>query len=345
MIQPLVSMSTQAEKSDNFQGLSEDDVITLRKKGLGNNLTLKTSRTLGQILHDNLFTFFNMVLVILGVLLVVFGAAIEAFITSGVLLINVVVASVQEVRAKKKLDHIALLTRPKAIVIRESREQEVDPAEIVCGDLLVVEPGDQIVVDGRVVSQGRLDVDESLLTGESRLVAKHEGDTVLSGSYCVTGRGVFEATMVGASSYANKLTLQARTFTRHLTPLQREVNLVIRVLLGLATFFGILLIINNTLSEVATLESIRQASVVFGLAPSSLFLMIVVAYAVGAVRIADKGALVQQANSIESLCNVDILCLDKTGTLTTNRLKLDELQPYSQPEISTVIRKLAPAAG
>jgi cation-transporting ATPase E len=344
MAQPFVWLPTSAgksaaersaaERSATLQGLSESDVIARRAQGLGNDVAFKTSRTLGQILRDNLFTFFNMVLVILGVLLISFGALVEALITSGVLLINVVVASMQEVRAKKKLDHIALLTRPKATVIRESREQEVDPSEIVWGDLVVVGPGDQIVVDGQVLSQGHLDVDESLLTGESRLVAKHEGDQVQSGSYCVTGRGIYEATRVGANSYANKLTMEARTFTRHLTPLQREVYLIIRVLLGLAAFFGILLVVDNALNNVPALESIRQASVIFGLAPSSLFLMIVVAYAVGAVRIANKGALVQQANSIESLCNIDILCLDKTGTLTTNRLKLDEIHPYSWPEIT-----------
>jgi len=333
MSQPIIWVPTPVERVVNFQGLSESEVIAQRKQGLGNNLTFKTSRSLGQILRENLFTFFNMVLVILGVLFVIFGESVEAFITSGVLLINVIVASVQEVRAKRMLDQIALLGRPKVTVIRESREQEIDPSEIVWGDLLIVESGDQIVVDGQIVSQGRLDVDESLLTGESRLVAKYEGDKVQSGSFCVTGRGVYQATRVGISSYANKLTSEARVFTRHLTPMQRELNLVIRVLLGLAAFFGTLLIIGNMLNQETALESIRQVSVLFGMAPSSLFLMIVVAYAVGAVRIANKGALVQQANSIESLCNVDILCLDKTGTLTTNRLKLDEIHPFSQPEI------------
>jgi len=318
------------EATTTLVGLSEEEVITRRGRGLGNNITYKTSRTLGQILKDNLFTFFNMVLVILGVLLVAFGSPTEALITSGVLLINVIVASVQEVQAKKKLDHIALLTRPTARVIREAEEREIDPNDIVWGDLVVVEPGAQIVVDGEVISHGRFDVDESLLTGESRLVAKHQGDKVLSGSFCVTGRGVFEATRVGVNSYANKLTMEARTFTRHLTPLQREVYLVIRVLLGLALFFGVLLVVDNALNGVPAVESVRQASVLFGLAPSSLFLMIVVAYAVGAVRIANKGALVQQANSVESLCNVNILCLDKTGTLTTNRLSLDELHAFPQ---------------
>jgi len=329
----------------NLRGLSEAEVIERRRRGLGNDITFKTSRSFGEILRANLFTFFNIVLVILGLLLLLFGSAVEAFITSGVLLINVLVSSFQEMRTKKKLDHIALLTRPKATVIREWRKQEVDPSEIVRGDLLAVEPGDQIVADGHVIGQERLALDESLLTGESRLIPKSEGAEVRSGSFCVTGWGVYEASRVGLKSYINKLTLEARIFTRHLTPLQREVNLVIRVLLGLAVSFGALLIISNALSDVTAIESIRQASVLFGLAPSSLFLMIVVAYAVGAARITGRGALVQQANSVESLCNVDILCLDKTGTLTTNRLELDEIYPYSWLDVPHTEAGLAELLG
>lgn len=330
MVQQILSMPVLAEQPPVFEGLSEGEVQARRSRGLGNNVEFGTSRTFRQILRENLFTFFNMVLIVLGVLLVIFGSPIDALITSGVLLINIVIAAVQEVRAKDKLDQIALLTRPRATVIREGRELEVDPSEIVMGDLLSVGPGDQIVVDGYVVSQGRFDVDESLITGESRLVAKHEGDQLYSGSYCVAGRGLYEATRVGISSFANKLTLEARTFTRHLTPLQRQVNLVIRILLALVFFFSILMVINNALNGIPAVESVREASVLFGMAPSSLFLMIVIAYAVGAVRIANKGALVQQANSVESLCNVNILCLDKTGTLTTNRINLDEIHAYDQ---------------
>lgn len=313
----------------DLRGLTEAEVAAHRAQGLGNNVTFKTSRTLGEILRENLFTFFNLVLFILGAVLVLFGSAVEGIITSGVLLVNVFIAAIQEVRAKNKLDEIALLGRPTATVIRGGREQTVDPSEIVRGDLIRVGPGDQFVVDGDLVTDDRLDVDESLLTGESHLVAKHAGDRVFSGSFCVTGRGIYRATRVGINSVANKLTLEARMFTRHLTPLQREVNLIIRILLALVFFFSILLLINNTMHDVPPLESVRSASVLFGLAPSSLFLMIVVAYAVGAVRIANQGALVQQANSVESLCNIDILCLDKTGTLTTNRINLEEIEPLA----------------
>jgi cation-transporting ATPase E len=312
-------------------GLSETEVVSRRSKGLGNDVEFRTSRPYRQIFLENVFTFFNIVLFILGLLLVLLGKPSEAFITTGVVFVNVIVATIQEVRAKQKLDQIALLTRPKAKVIREGQEREVDPAEIVLGDLLVVEPGDQIVVDGEITSDSRIDVDESLLTGESALVPKGPGEELYSGTFCVTGRASYEAKRVGADSVASQITVGARSYKREYTPLQREVNLIIRILLALILFLGALVIVGAVINERSVLDSVRATSVLFGLAPSSLFLMIVIAYAVGAVRIADKGALVQRANSIESLCNVTVLCLDKTGTLTANRIVLDEIRMVDNP--------------
>ncbi|MCD4785536.1 MAG: HAD-IC family P-type ATPase [Candidatus Eremiobacteraeota bacterium] len=309
-----------------IQGLTEAEAKKRRKDGHGNDIKIKTSRSYKEILKENLFTFFNIVLFILGLLLAIMGKPTEAIITSGVVFINVFIAIVQEVRAKKKLDQIALLTRPLAMIMRDGKEKKTDPSEIVLGDIVIAGPGDQILVDGKIVGHGRIDVDESLLTGESDLIPKEAGDTVLSGSFCATGKTMYEATKVGAESFANKLTKNARTFTREYTPLQKEIDLIIRILLAVILFFGILLTLRAILDEVSFLESVRMASVLFGLAPSSLFLMIVVAYAMGAVRIADKGALVQQANSVESLCNVDVLCLDKTGTLTTNKIKMNDMR-------------------
>ncbi len=312
-----------------IQGLSESEVLARRQRGEGNEFEFKTSRSYGEILRENLFTFFNIFLFGLGLILLFLGKPIEAIITSGTVLINVMVAVVQEVRAKKKLDHIALLTRPKATAIRGGVEREIDPSEIVLGDSLVVGPGDQIMVDGQVIGEGQMDVDESLLSGESKLIPKQTGDKVYSGSFCATGSAVYEVQKVGADSFANELTTSARAFTREFTPLQREVDLIVRVLLGVVIFFGILLLINFILEDANLLDTVRAASVVFGIAPSSLFLMIVVAYALGAMRIANKGALVQQINSVESLCHVTVLCLDKTGTLTTNRIQLDQIKPIN----------------
>ena len=260
----------------DIQGLSESEVLSRRQRGEGNDFEFKTSRSYSEILRENLFTFFNMVLIGLGIILFFLGKPIEAIITSGTVLINVLVAVIQEIRAKKKLDHIALLTRPKATVIREGGEKEIDPSEIVLGDALVVAPGDQIMVDGEVTGYGQMDVDESLLTGESKLIPKRAGDKVYSGSFCVSGGTVYEAQKVGADSLANELTTSARAFTREYTPLQREVDMIVRVLLGIVVFFGILLIINFILENANLLDTVRATSVVFGIAPSSLFLMIVV---------------------------------------------------------------------
>jgi cation-transporting ATPase E len=320
----------ESASPSHLQGLSEPEVLARRAEGLGNMVKLETSRTYGQILRENLLTFFNLVLFGIGLGFLLLGSPGDAVITSGVGLLNVLIAVEQEIRAKRKLDQIALLTRPRATVIREGREQTIDPGEVVLGDVLVVGPGDQVVTDGTVVGDGHMDVDESLLTGEADPVPKKAGDPVFSGSFCVVGRAAYEATQVGAESLANQLAKGARTFTRECTPLQREVDLFVRVLLAIIAFFGILLAISTFVRhDVSLLEAVRQASVVMGIAPSSMFLMIVVAYALGALRIADKGALVQQANSVESLCNVTVLCLDKTGTLTANRIQLDTIDSLS----------------
>ncbi|MBN1137561.1 MAG: HAD-IC family P-type ATPase [Anaerolineae bacterium] len=318
-------------------GLSEQEAAERRARGLGNDARLKTGRTYGQIVRENLLTFFNLVLFGLGGVLLLLGSPRDAFFTAAIGLVNALIATAQEVRAKIKLDRIALLARPRAIVIREGQEKEVDPSAVVVGDLLVAGPGDQILVDGVLVSDRGADLDESLLTGESDPVPKKPGDVVYSGTFVLNGRVVYEAQKVGKESFANKLAQSARTFTRELTPLQREVNLAVRVLLLLVLFFGVLIVDDYIINHNLTiLESVQAASVVFGLAPSSLFLMIVVTYALGAVRIVDKGALVQKSNAVESLCHVDVLCLDKTGTLTANKIRLNEVVPLAHLDADSV---------
>jgi cation-transporting ATPase E len=310
------------------QGLSEAEAQRRRRQGLGNEAQVKTGRTYFQIVRENLFTFFNIVLLSLAAALLILGSPRDALFTGAIALLNAVIATVQEVRAKRKLDAIALLTRPRARVIREGVVREVDPAEVVLGDILAAGPGDQVVADGVIVGGGVAEFDESLLTGESNPVPKQTGDPVYSGSFVLSGEALYEAQKVGLESFVNKLAASARQFTRELTPLQREVNLFVRILLVLVVYFGVAIAANFLIMRNAPLlQSIQAASVVFGLAPASLFLMIVVAYALGAVRIADKGALVQQANAVESLCHVDVLCLDKTGTLTTNRMHLQRIEP------------------
>ncbi len=313
----------------HIQGLSESEVIARRARGQGNNVQFQTSRSYVTILRQNAFTFINTVLFAIGIVLILLGRSGDAAVTAGLVLMNVVVGVVQEGRAKHKLDQIALLTRPKAMVIREGQERTIDPSEIVLGDVLVARPGDQIVVDGQVVGpeDADMDVDESLLTGESDLIPKGPGDPVYSGSFCMTGSALYEAQKVGTASLANQITAGARTFRQVKTPLQREIDLVIRMMVLLATQLGILLFIASALERAPVVETVQIAAVIVALVPQGLFFMTTVTYAMGAVRMAGKGALIQQANAIESLSHTNVLCLDKTGTLTTNRIMFHAVHP------------------
>ena len=313
--------------TEHTSGLSADEVMARKARGEVNAPPPPPGRTFRQIIVGNVFSFINNVFYALCLLLVLLGRPFDAILPMAVVLANVAVSVFQEVRAKRKLDEIALLTRPTAKVIRDGREQDVDPAEIVRGDLLMVGPGDQIVVDGAVGGGGTMEVDESQLTGESDLVRKRDGDQVFSGSFCVTGSAHYEAQRIGAASFANQVTAGARAERRVLTPLQREINGMIRLMILVAGFLMVVLTVSAVAYRTPFVELVQHLVVVIGLVPQGLLLAIVVAYALGAMRVAGQGALVQQTNAIESLSNVDTFCLDKTGTLTTNRLQVQDVRP------------------
>ncbi len=314
--------------SESIQGLTSAQVKERREKGLGNTAQIQSSRSYGQILRENVFTFINNVLFALGIALVLLGQISDALVSVGVIFLNIIVSLVQEVRAKRTLDRIALLTRPKAVVLRDGKTAEVDPSELVVGDILKISAGDQIVLDGRQVSEARIEVDESLLSGESDLVPKVLGSPVYSGSFCVNGSAFVEVEKVGAESLAQKITAGARAFRRMLTPIQRETNLVVRIVLLIASFLLALLLVDTILNDIPIVESVKMSIVIAGLVPNGLFVAITISYALGAVRIAGKGALVQQSNAVESLSNVTVLCLDKTGTLTANRIRFHDVIPF-----------------
>ena len=314
------------------QGLSESEVLARRQRGEGNDIAVGTSRSFIDILRQNMFTFFNNVLFTIGILLIALGRVNDALTSVGLGLLNALISTYQEVRSKRQLDKIALLTRPQVTVIREGQEKVVDPAELVSGDIFRVRPGDQIVVDGIVIGDSKVEVDESLLTGESDLIRKQEGDTLLSGSFCVTGSALGQAEKVGADSFANQLTVTARAFQITKTPLQSKIDFVIRTMMLIALLMGLVIFAAAILEELPFIRMVQIAAVITGQIPYGLFLMIIVAYALGAVQIARQGALVQQVNAIESLSNVDVLCMDKTGTLTANRINYHGLYPLNHTE-------------
>jgi cation-transporting ATPase E len=320
-------------------GLIEEEVKKLRAAGLGNNVTLQTSRSYRQIVIENLFNFINIVFFTISAVMIVLQRYGDAFLVIIVIGSGVVIAVCQEIWAKRKLDEIALINRPKATVIREGKEYDIDPGDIVQGDILLIASGDQILVDGVVVGDGRIDIDESLLTGESDLIAKVANDTVYSGTFCVTGRAYFEATKVGAQTVAYKLMTGARVFRHIHTPLQAEINLVIRILLLLACFLWILVAISFLSRSYSLADVVQHAAVVAGLVPSGLLIAITLAYGTAAVRMLGQDILIQQANAVESLSHVNVLCLDKTGTLTANKINLVSVYPIDMTE-ATLLSKL-----
>src|SRR5579864_1522223 len=226
-----------------MQGLSTQEIETKRAAGKVAVMPPTTSRSYFQIIREDVFTLVNNILFVLCLALLFFGQFSEAFVSAGTVLFNVVISVIQEIRAKRSLDRIALLTRPKATVMRDGQEQSIDPGEIVQDDLLILHAGDQIVVDGPLVGDGRIEVDEALLTGEADPVTKQNGDRLYSGSFCIAGTAHYRAEHVGIDSVAGQFTVKARTFRRMLTPLQRQINVIIQSLLLVALYIEIILIL------------------------------------------------------------------------------------------------------
>ncbi|MEM7115310.1 MAG: HAD-IC family P-type ATPase [Chloroflexota bacterium] len=316
-------------ETTNITGLSQQEVATRRARGEGNQVEGENGRSYLDILRSNLFTFFNNILYAVGILLVALGQTSDALLSVGLGVINAIIGTIQEMRAKRKLDQVALLNQPEVVVLRAGQEQTIRPEALVMGDVVLLRAGDQALVDGRLLSPTPLEMDESLLTGETDLIRKQPDDTIMSGSYCVTGEGLYEVTTVGADTYANQVTASARVFEVSYTPLQRQVNFVIRLVMVLVAVMSLIIFAAAIIEGLTFSRLVEMAAVLTGLVPYGLFTMIVVAYALGASRMASQGALVQQTNAIESLSNIDVLCMDKTGTLTTNALEFDALFPLT----------------
>jgi cation-transporting ATPase E len=315
-----------------LSGLSEAEASARLASEGGNALPDSSGRSWWDIVRRNLFTFINITLLIVGVILVAMGLYRDALLASGLAVVNGLVGVVQETRAKRRLDQIALLNRTQATVVRDSLERSVDPDQIVRGDILRLRAGDQVFADGTVVGDSALEMDESLLTGESDPVAKRPGDPVASGSFCISGSGWYQAERVGSANTVATMTAGARAYRVPLTPLQIQVNLIVRLLRVVAAFFLVTVLLGSLIWGYPAEETVLAAAVVLGIVPSGLFLMIIVTYSMGAVRLANQDALVQGTNAVESLSNVDIFCMDKTGTLTANKMRLAEVQPIGAEE-------------
>jgi cation-transporting ATPase E len=303
-------------------GLTNAEVETRRHRGEANTVAGGATRSYATILRTNVFSFYNSILFVIGIVLLSLGRYNDAFITVGIGLLNAVISAAQEIRAKRKLDRLQLLDQAQVVVVRSGHDIEVPPDAVVSGDVLRIRPGDQIVVDGPLLDGDRVEADESLLTGESEPVVKRPGEDLRSGSLCVAGGGHQLARDVGAASYAGRLTADARRTTTDQTPLQLRIKFVVRLIMTLTVLMSSTILAQALLEGFSVLRTVQITAVLSGLVPYGLFFLIAVAYTSGAVAIAKRGALVQQVNAVESLSNVDVVCTDKTGTLTTGRLTL-----------------------
>jgi magnesium-transporting ATPase (P-type) len=300
-----------------------------------------TSRSYASIVRANTLTVFNLILVVFGALTLTFGDWRDALFL-GVLVANTTIGIVQEVRAKHALDRLAALVAPTATVVRDGNAREAAVAELVPGDLVRLKAGDQVVADGRLTEAESLGIDASILTGEPEPVAAGVGDEIRSGSFAVEGGGAYVVDAVGADSYAERLAGEARRFRHPRSPLERAVNRLLFWLVGMMVVLGAILGYALWQREAGTSDAVSTATAaVLSMVPEGLVLLVSLTYAVASLRMARQGALAQQLNAIESLAAVDVICTDKTGTLTEASLRVVELVPAPGRDRDAVAAALA----
>jgi cation-transporting ATPase E len=298
-----------------------------RARGQTNASPERSSRTLAEILRANLLTRFNFILGVLLAVILVVGKPQDALF--GIVLVaNALIGIVQEVRAKRTLDRLALVNAPRARVVRSGTVSEIPTDDLVLDELIEARPGDQVVTDGIVLASDALEVDESLLTGESRPVLKALGESVLSGSFVVAGWGRYRATAVGDDAWARRVATQARRFTLARSELVEGINQFLRYV----TWAIVPVAILTTVSQLHANDSVDQAlsatvAALVGMVPQGLVLLTSIAFAVAAVGLSRHRVLVQQLPAVEGLARVDVVCFDKTGTLTDGTLTFDQLVP------------------
>ncbi|HWM55874.1 MAG TPA: HAD-IC family P-type ATPase, partial [Solirubrobacterales bacterium] len=302
------------------RGLSSAEAAT-RLRQLGQPPET-SSRSTASIVAGNVFTLFNAIIAFFFVLILSLGLLADAAFGL-IAIVNSYIGIRQELKAKRTLDQLAVLVAPQARVLRDGEVQNLRAEEVVPGDLIEVEPGDQLVADGEVVGSRGMTLDESLLTGEADGVRKEVGDRALSGSFCLSGSGQYTVDAVREESYAGRLAGEARAFRHPPSPLQGEVNRVIVACTYVMAPLAAILLLTFQLRSVDLVEAAQTATAgLVTLIPEGLVLLMSVTFAVAAVRLARNGTLVQQMSATESLAAVDTICVDKTGTLTNGELRL-----------------------
>jgi cation-transporting P-type ATPase E len=329
---------------ESIQGLTADEVAGRVAAGQINEVPRAHARTVGEIFRANVFTPFNALLGSL-LVLIVFVGPIQDALFGVVLVLNAAVGIIQELRAKRTLEGLRVLTEPRAKVIRAGQHQEVAVQQVVKDDVLRFGAGDQIVVDGQVLTEEGLEIDESLITGESEPVKKDPGDAVLSGSFVVAGSGLVKATDVGPHAYAAKLTSEARRFTLASSELRKGINRIIKIVSFLIVPTGALLFWSQLSSQRSWHQAVSGAVAgTVAMVPEGLVLLTSIAFAVAVVRLGRRRVLVQELPAVESLARVDVLCMDKTGTLTDGGMAVEAVVAIEKdPDTEQALAAMAAA--
>ncbi|HEV3398971.1 MAG TPA: HAD-IC family P-type ATPase, partial [Actinomycetes bacterium] len=306
-------------------GLSTGEVAERVARGQVNDVPSAPTRTIAQIVRANVLTRFNLLLGSLLAVILVVGPLQDALFGL-VIVANTAVGILQEVRAKRTLD-LEVVNAPRARVVRDGRVQELAVGQVVLDDVLEAGAGDQVVVDGEVLEAAGLEVDESLLTGESETVPRRPGDRLLSGSFVAAGSGRYRATRVGREAYAVQLTEEARRFTLARSELRAGVDQILKYVTWALVPTAALLFISQLRLEHGIRAGLRGAVAgTVAMVPEGLVLLTSVAFAVGVVRLGRRQVLVRELPAVETLARVDVICFDKTGTITAGDLAVQELE-------------------
>ena len=317
-------------------GLTNEQVQERIAEGKVNVNENPNTRTYKQIILENTLTFFNFLNIAL-LVLVLFVRSYKNSMFMGIILINTVIGIIQEIRAKKTIDKLAILTESKTVVLREGKKWSISTEKLVLDDLIFLKTGDQVPADVKVL-EGTVEVNESLLTGESDNLSKSQGDELFSGSFVTSGEACCQVIHVGKDNYASQITSEAKEFKRHNSELRNSLNAILKVIsiiivpLGAMLFYKQYMIVGDTLKD----SVVNMVAAVLGMIPEGLVLLTSVALTLGSMVLATKKTLVQELYCIETLARVDTLCLDKTGTITEGTMKVEDVQLYDTAQTPVV---------
>lgn len=332
--------------SPSAVGLTTAEVAERVARGQTNDLPPRSGRTKWDIVKANVFTRINFLLMVLFVMVLSTGSIVNALF-GFLIIINSGIGIFQELKAKRTLDSLAVVGEGKPLVRRDGAVAELARDEIVVDDIIEIGPGDQIIVDGEVVEASYLEVDESLLTGESDPLEKQPGSEVMSGSFVVAGVGAFRATRVGHDSYAAKITAEASKFSLVKSELQAGINKILRLITWLLVPVGLATVwVQWTQNPGETWQQIvlRMSGALVPMVPEGLVLLTSLAFAVGVIRLGQLNVLVQELPAIEGLARVDVVCADKTGTLTENGLQFADVDLFDGIDVARAHQVLAQLA-